>query len=304
MHFSDPLTSTVADELARCGVTDVVASPGLHSGVLAHAVHQCPGMRLHVRIDERSAAFLALGLARASGRPAAVVCTSGTAAANLHPAVLEARHSRVPLVVITTDRLPALRGTGANQATDQVRLYGTATPHYTELNTEPPTTATVRYWRSAVSRAVGSCAHGRVHLNIGLHEPYDAPAPLRGRGGPPGVGAPTGGTLDPGPACSGAAAHAGRGRPRGDRRRRRRERSARRCHLRRAGRMAVARRAAERCALRCQRHPDVRRPAQPSGVPEGGRAGDGDHHGSARRPPRGSRLPRSGPRPSRRRSVR
>ncbi|WP_327035471.1 2-succinyl-5-enolpyruvyl-6-hydroxy-3-cyclohexene-1-carboxylic-acid synthase [Micromonospora ureilytica] len=178
MHFSDPLTSTVADELARCGVTDVVASPGLHSGVLAHAVHQCPGMRLHVRIDERSAAFLALGLARASGRPAAVVCTSGTAAANLHPAVLEARHSRVPLVVITTDRLPALRGTGANQATDQVRLYGTATPHYTELNTEPPTTATVRYWRSAVSRAVGSCAHGPVHLNLGLHEPYDAPAPL------------------------------------------------------------------------------------------------------------------------------
>ncbi|MFE9428636.1 2-succinyl-5-enolpyruvyl-6-hydroxy-3-cyclohexene-1-carboxylic-acid synthase [Kitasatospora sp. NPDC006697] len=169
------MTETIADELARCGVSEVVVSPGLHSAFLANALHRHPGIRLHVRIDERSAGFLALGLARASRRPAAVVCTSGTATANLHPAVLEAHHSRVPLLVLTADRLPAQRDTGANQATDQVRLFGTAVGHFAELDSDGTRAdpASVRYWRSVVSRSVAAAARGPVHLNVGLPEPMD-----------------------------------------------------------------------------------------------------------------------------------
>src|SRR3954469_13494650 len=102
----------LVDELVRCGVTAAVLCPGSRNAPLAFALHAADAagrLRLHVRIDERSAGFLALGLAKASGSPVIVACTSGTAAANLHPAVIEAHHTATPLIVLTADRPPALR---------------------------------------------------------------------------------------------------------------------------------------------------------------------------------------------------
>src|ERR1700729_1327549 len=127
--------AVLADELARCGLREVVVAPGSRSAPLAMAfdeLDRAGRVRLHVRIDERSASFTALGLAKASGRPVAVVCTSGTAAANFHPAVIEADESAIPLLVLTADRPPELRGTGANQAIDQIKLYGGAVRWFCE----------------------------------------------------------------------------------------------------------------------------------------------------------------------------
>jgi 2-succinyl-5-enolpyruvyl-6-hydroxy-3-cyclohexene-1-carboxylate synthase len=127
---SQALASVLVDELVRGGVREVVLCPGSRSAPLAYAVlaaERAGRLRLHVRVDERSAAFLALGLALGSRPPVAVVTTSGTAVANLHPAVLEAHHAGVPLLVLTADRPHELRGTGANQTTTQPGLFGTST---------------------------------------------------------------------------------------------------------------------------------------------------------------------------------
>ena len=129
MTPSSALATVLVDELARNGVREVVLCPGSRSAPLAYAVlaaARAGELRLHVRVDERSAGFLALGLARGSGDPVAVVTTSGTAVANLHPAVLEAHHAGVPLVVVSADRPHELRGTGANQTTEQPGLFGSA----------------------------------------------------------------------------------------------------------------------------------------------------------------------------------
>ncbi len=120
------LARAVVTALVEHGVTEVVLAPGSRNAPLAFAVADAADaglVRLHTRLDERSAAFLALGLTRVGAR-AAVLCTSGTAVANLHPAVLEAAHAGVPLVVVTADRPARLRGTGANQTTDQVGVFG------------------------------------------------------------------------------------------------------------------------------------------------------------------------------------
>jgi 2-succinyl-5-enolpyruvyl-6-hydroxy-3-cyclohexene-1-carboxylate synthase len=183
--------AVLADELARCGLREVVVAPGSRSAPLAMAFDELDRVgrvRLHVRIDERSASFAALGLAKASGRPVAVVCTSGTAAANFHPAVIEADESAIPLLLLTADRPPELRGTGASQTVDQVKLYGSAVRWYAESGVPERLPGMSGYWRSLACRAWGHAAGdlgalpGPVHLNIPLRDPLvpDAQPPTSG----------------------------------------------------------------------------------------------------------------------------
>ena len=162
---------TVVDELVACGVTDAVLCPGSRNAPLAFALHAADAagrLRLHVRIDERTAGFLALGLALASGRPVPVATTSGTAAANLLPAVLEAAHAGVPLLAITADRPAELVGTGASQTVAQVGMFGSA------VRLAPAVGGTAAQTRAAVGRAVAAAVGlppGPVHLNLPFREP-------------------------------------------------------------------------------------------------------------------------------------
>ncbi|OXM72799.1 2-succinyl-5-enolpyruvyl-6-hydroxy-3-cyclohexene-1-carboxylic-acid synthase [Amycolatopsis sp. KNN50.9b] len=184
------MARVIADELARGGMSEAVVAPGSRSAALAIALDRQPGIRVHVRIDERSAGFLALGMAKVSGVPVAVVCTSGTAVANLHPAVLEAAYSGVPLMVLSADRPPELRGTGVNQTVDQGKLFGEAVGFYAELAVPDMRIGMVAYWRSVVSRGLAVAAQGHpAHLNIPFRVPVaveqgdDWIEPLDGRTG-------------------------------------------------------------------------------------------------------------------------
>ncbi|GAA3420693.1 2-succinyl-5-enolpyruvyl-6-hydroxy-3-cyclohexene-1-carboxylic-acid synthase [Streptosporangium vulgare] len=175
MNPATALATVLVDELARCGLTDVVLAPGSRSAPLALAVHADSRIRLHVRVDERSASYLAVGLARRSDRPVALICTSGTAAANFHPAVIEAHESGVPLLVLTADRPPELRDTGASQTVDQIKLYGTSVRWFSEVGVPEDRPGQVAYWRStacrAYQRAMGPYDPGPVHLNVAFREP-------------------------------------------------------------------------------------------------------------------------------------
>ncbi|HTX25543.1 MAG TPA: 2-succinyl-5-enolpyruvyl-6-hydroxy-3-cyclohexene-1-carboxylic-acid synthase [Streptosporangiaceae bacterium] len=186
MNPSTGFATTFADELIRCGLREAVLAPGSRSTPLAMALFGAERrgrMRLHVRIDERSASFTALGLAKASRRPVAVLCTSGTAAANLHPAVIEADESCVPLLVLTADRPPELRGTGANQVIDQIKLYGSAVRWFCEAGVPEARAGMVAYWRSlacqAWARTAGAAGGpaGPVHLNLALRDPLTPDSP-------------------------------------------------------------------------------------------------------------------------------
>ncbi len=164
---------TLVDEWARAGLTTAAVAPGSRSTPMALALAADPRVRVHVFLDERSAGFFALGAAKASGRPAAVLCTSGTAAAHLHGAVLEARHARVPLLVCTADRPSELRDTGAAQTTDQVKLYGSAVRFFADLGPEDHPAA-MASWRPVAARAFSEAAGrpaGPVHLNLAFREP-------------------------------------------------------------------------------------------------------------------------------------
>lgn len=164
--------------LARAGVTDVCISPGSRSTPLTVAFAEQGAVRPWLHLDERSSAFFALGLARATGRAVALVCTSGTAAANFLPAVAEANLGRIPLVVCTTDRPPHLRDTGAPQTMDQVRLYGTHVRWAADLPLPSDTPADDRrfaaYGERAVRSALGALP-GPVHVNLPFDEPLIGP---------------------------------------------------------------------------------------------------------------------------------
>jgi 2-succinyl-5-enolpyruvyl-6-hydroxy-3-cyclohexene-1-carboxylate synthase len=168
------LARTLVDEWARAGVTTAAVSPGSRSTPLALALAADGRITVQVFLDERSGSFFALGAAKATGRPAVVLCTSGTAAAEFHPAVLEAFHARVPLLVCTADRPPELRDTGAGQAVDQIKLYGDSLRWFAEVGAPSPADLTSSYWRSIAARSVAAATGppaGPVHLNLAFREP-------------------------------------------------------------------------------------------------------------------------------------
>jgi len=177
------LASAFAEELARCGLRQAVLSPGSRSTPLALALWRQAEIEATVIVDERSAAFFALGAAQASGSPVAVLSTSGTAAANFHPAVCEADHSAVPLLILTADRPPELRGIGAGQAIDQLKLYGSSVRWFCEVGTHDADDEGLLHHRSTACRAFaaarGEPRPGPVHLNFPLREPL-APLPDAG----------------------------------------------------------------------------------------------------------------------------
>ncbi|HVF32767.1 MAG TPA: 2-succinyl-5-enolpyruvyl-6-hydroxy-3-cyclohexene-1-carboxylic-acid synthase, partial [Acidimicrobiales bacterium] len=169
--------ATLVDEWVRGGVTDAVVSPGSRSTPLALALAANEWLRVHVVLDERSAGFFAVGLAQAGGRPAVVLTTSGTAAAELHPAVVEAHQARVPMVVCTADRPPDLHHVSAPQTIVQAGLYGPAVRWSFEPGVVEGVPASS--WRSigsrAVAEAMGNVAGpGPVHLNLAFREPLVA----------------------------------------------------------------------------------------------------------------------------------
>jgi 2-succinyl-5-enolpyruvyl-6-hydroxy-3-cyclohexene-1-carboxylate synthase len=177
------LASALVEELARCGMRHAVLSPGSRSTPLAVALHRQPAIEVSVILDERSAGFFALGAAQATQRPVAVLCTSGTAAANLHPAVAEADEAAVPLVVLTADRPPELRGIGAGQTIDQIKLYGTSVRWFCEVGNHDADDAGLLHYRSVACRAYaasrGEPRPGPVHLNLAWRDPL-APVAVEG----------------------------------------------------------------------------------------------------------------------------
>jgi 2-succinyl-5-enolpyruvyl-6-hydroxy-3-cyclohexene-1-carboxylate synthase len=177
------LASVFAEELARGGLRLAVISPGSRSTPLAVALWRQPEIEVKVIVDERSAGFIALGAAQASGEPVALLCTSGTALVNYHPAVVEADESAIPLVVLSADRPPELRGIGAGQTIDQIKTFGSSVRWFCEVGTHEADDSGLLHYRSVACRALasarGETRPGPVHLNLPWREPL-APVPVEG----------------------------------------------------------------------------------------------------------------------------
>lgn len=177
MNHQESLTAYLAafvSELVQTGIMDVVVSPGSRSTPMAMVMAEHPEINLHIHVDERSAAFFALGIAKVSNKPVAILCTSGTAAANYFPAVIEARYSRVPLLVLTADRPHELREVGAPQAIDQTHLYGQHVKWFADMALPESSTEIIRYARTVGARAAAIASQapaGPVHLNFPFREP-------------------------------------------------------------------------------------------------------------------------------------
>src|SRR5438067_11509356 len=192
------LLRALVDELARCGMRAACTAPGSRCAPLVLTLANEQRVRCFSHVDERCAGFFALGLAKASGLPVAVACTSGTAAAELLPAVVEAREARVPLLLLTADRPPELRESGAGQTIDQLKLFGGAAKWFFEVGVQEASAPRLRWMRTLACRAYWTALDARpgpVHLNFPLREPLIPPPGLRpaegGRpGGRPWVAAP------------------------------------------------------------------------------------------------------------------
>jgi 2-succinyl-5-enolpyruvyl-6-hydroxy-3-cyclohexene-1-carboxylate synthase len=164
MNQATQLARVIIRQILEAGITDAVISPGSRNAPLSLALIAAEKrglIKLHIRIDERTAAFYALGLAKASGRPVPVICTSGTAVANYHPAVLEASHSNIPLFVITADRPAELRRTGANQTTEQARIFGKAVRYFSDVSGGA----------YPLELPLNALQTGPVHINVQFEEP-------------------------------------------------------------------------------------------------------------------------------------
>ena len=175
------LLRSLCDELARCGMQHACTSPGSRNSPIVVSLVADPRIRCWSHIDERCAGFFAVGIAKATARPVAITCTSGTAAANLAPAVIEAFQARLPLIVLTADRPAELRDVGAGQAIDQLKLYGDAVKSFAELEAADASARTLRWIRQLSCRAYWTAIEGRpgpVHLNLPLREPLVADGPL------------------------------------------------------------------------------------------------------------------------------
>ncbi len=175
------------DELARSGVAHVCLSPGSRSTPLALLLREHPAIRVWTHLDERSSGFFALGMAKALGEPVAVLSTSGTAAVNFAPAVVEAYYGRVPLLVFTADRPPELQGIGSSQTIDQTRLYGTHAKWFVEMMLPDGSPEALRHARTIAARAAATARAeaGPVHINFPFREPLipAAAGPPPGRDG-------------------------------------------------------------------------------------------------------------------------
>ncbi len=175
------LAKAFVTSLADAGVRHACVCPGSRSTPLALALAQHPAIKVWVHIDERSAGFFGLGMARLSKEPVALLCSSGTAAANFLPAVVEAHYSRVPLVVLTADRPPELRDFGAAQTIDQIRLYGSHVKWFLDMPVPVASDDLLRHARAVARRAVATAVAGPagpVHVNFPFREPLVPAQPL------------------------------------------------------------------------------------------------------------------------------